>query len=122
MFALIKTSAIATVGGMGLLASFTPTAATVGAMVGIASLVGGVGAVSTLRAQLTAAKNTIALSNSERDILAEKCDRQEKRLIVLEAQPNLEQHAELLKGLTGLVLEQGHMLRAVHTAVVPPRE
>lgn len=127
MFALIKLGVLPTASGWGILATAVPSAGTIGALIAIASLVGGALVVGTLRAQLSAAKGTITLGKDEREILAAKAERLEKRNTILEAQPNLDKHARLLEELTSLVIEQGHLMReqshvlhVVQDAVVPP--
>jgi hypothetical protein len=114
-------AAIPTVGVWTTLALTVPSAATVGSLVAIATLVGGGLVVGTLRAQLTHARTTIALAKDEREILSAKAERLEKRNAVLEQRPNLEHHAMLLGELTTLVTEQTSMLQQIRTAVVPPR-
>lgn len=53
--------------------------------------------------------------------LEEERSHDKSRIAVLEAQPNLNQHAALLQGLTELVTAHTQILQDIRKAVVPPQ-
>lgn len=66
-------------------------------------------------------REALAISERERKTLAEINVRLTERNAILEAQPNLEQHARLLSKMLDKADEQTRLLREIRQAVVSPR-
>lgn len=97
------------------------------AIIGVAFLVGGGIVVASYREKLGLARNTIEIQKAEIEVrestesrLAEEKAKLEARVTMLEARPNLEQHAALLSKLLERAEEQTDLLREIRTATVPP--
>ena len=121
MFAFIKLALIPCVGAAAFLYDATATSNIV-AYLGIAAFIAGALLVGRYR-------EALAISERERDTLTDINKRLAERNAILEAQPNLEQHARLLskladrmeahdKEMKGVAGEQIALLREIRTAVI----
>jgi succinate dehydrogenase/fumarate reductase flavoprotein subunit len=83
----------------GLLGFAYPSAQSVGALVVAGVIVGSAVALGTLRQQLSNSRSNTELANERVQLLEHKNTRLTERNALLEARPNLEQHALLLQKL-----------------------